>query len=111
MNIQSQSDQSIEKEIGQRIKALRLRKNISQQALATSACTHRNVIGSLGKGKGSTLGTLIAVLRELDALGELKSFIPEIEVSPIEILKTQGKQRKRATGSKPDQEADEASEW
>ena len=111
MDIQILSDQAIEKEIGQRIKALRLRKNISQQALATSACTHRNVIGSLENGKGSTLGTLIAVLRELGALGELKSFIPEIEISPIEILKTEGKQRKRATGRKPGQGADEASEW
>ncbi len=111
MDIQSLSDQVIEKEIGQRMKALRLRKNISQQALAEAACTHRNVIGSLENGKGSTLGTLIAVLRELDALGELESFIPEIEISPIEMLKTQGKQRKRATGSKSDKETNEASEW
>lgn len=111
MGIQSQSDQSIEKEIGQRIKALRLRKNISQQALAASACTHRNVIGSLENGKGSTLSTLIAVLRELDALGELESFIPGIEISPIEMLKSQGKQRKRATGRKSDKETHEASEW
>ena len=110
MDMQSLSDQVIEKEIGQRIRALRLRKNISQQALATAACTHRNVIGALENGKGSTLSTLIGVLRELDALTELDSFIPEVTVSPIEMLKTQGKQRKRASTGKPDKGA-EASEW
>jgi len=110
MDIQSLSDQAIEKEIGQRIKALRLRKNISQQVLATAACTHRNVIGALENGKGSTLSTLIAVLRELDALSELDAFIPEIKISPIEILKRQGKQRQRASGEKQEDQA-EASEW
>ena len=110
MDMLNLSDSSIEKEIGRRIKALRLRKNISQQTLATAACTHRNVIGALENGKGSTLSTLIAVLRELDALAELDAFIPEIVISPIEILKTQGKQRKRASAGKPDKET-EASEW
>ena len=85
MDIQSFSDQAIEKEVGRRIKVLRLRKNISQQALATAACTHRNVIGALENGKGSTLSTLIGVLRELDALTQLDSFIPEINISIITI--------------------------
>jgi len=110
MDIQNLSDQAIEKEIGQRLKALRLRKNISQQALASAACTHRNVISSLENGKGSTLGTLIAVLRELDSLTELDSFIPEIAISPIELLKTQGKQRKRASGGRQGDQP-ETSEW
>jgi len=110
MDIHALSDQAIEKEIGQRIKALRLKKNVSQQSLAEAACTHRNVIGSLENGKGSTLGTLIAVLRELDALGELDTFIPEVEVSPIEVLKTQGKQRQRASGGKLVKDGGE-SEW
>jgi len=64
----------------------------------------------LENGRGSTLGTLIAVLRELDALHELDAFIPEVEVSPIEVLKTQGKQRKRASGGKSDKGAG-APEW
>jgi len=108
--MQSLSDQMIEKEIGQRIRALRLRKNISQQALATAACTHRNVIGALENGKGSTLSTLIGVLRELDALTELDSFIPEVTVSPIEILKAQGKKRQRASTGKSDKKGRD-SEW
>jgi len=110
MGICDLSDHAIEQEIGRRIKALRLRQNISQQTLASAACTHRNVISSLENGKGSTLGTLIAVLRELDALAELDAFIPEVELSPIEILKRQGKQRQRASGAKPD-EQDVLSEW
>jgi len=110
MDLITLSDQAIEKEIGQRIKALRLRKNISQQNLAKAACTHRNVIGALENGKGSTLSTLIAVLRELDALSELDAFIPDVEVSPIEMLKSQGKKRQRASGGKQGEEAGD-SEW
>ena len=45
------------------------------------------------------MSTLIAVLRELGALDHLSSFLPEIPVSPLLLLKSQGKERKRASRS------------
>ncbi|MDE1943502.1 MAG: helix-turn-helix transcriptional regulator [Betaproteobacteria bacterium] len=93
------ADAEIERELGSRIKALRLRKNLTQDELAARALLHRNAISTLESGKGSRMSTLIAVLRELGALDHLSSFLPEIPVSPLMLLKNQGKVRKRATRS------------
>ena len=98
MNFQLMSDPAIEKEIGNRFKALRLRKNMTQAELARRACMHRNAVSALETGKGSHLSTMIALLRELGAVGNLDSLIPEImTISPMQIVKMQGKIRQRAS--------------
>lgn len=98
MEFQVMSDPAIEKEIGNRFKALRLRKNMTQAELARRACMHRNAVSALETGKGSHLSTMIALLRELGAIGNLNSFLPEtMTISPIQIVEMQGKIRKRAS--------------
>ncbi|EXF58008.1 hypothetical protein J502_0927 [Acinetobacter sp. 1294596] len=42
---------------------------------------------------------LIAILRALEMLDEINSFLPEPPLSPIELLKLRGKIRKRASGN------------
>jgi len=93
------SDKGIEEELGHRIKALRLRKNITQKELAEASTLSLNAIKSLESGRGK-LSTIIAVLRELEALDHLDSFIPEISISPIQLAEMQGKVRKRASGER-----------
>lgn len=90
------SDKNLAAIIGSRLKALRLRKNISQQELAQSVLLSLNSIKALEQGKGK-ISSLIAVLRALGALAELDQFIPDISVSPIQLAKMQGKKRQRAT--------------
>ena len=99
MDFYSLSDKGIEEELGGRIKSLRLRKNMTQQALADATLLSLNAIKSLESGRGK-LSTLIAVLRQLGALDNLDSFIPEISVSPMQLAKMQGKQRERASGKR-----------
>ena len=69
------SDKSIEKELGHRLRALRLQKNITQQQLAAITTLSLNTIKSLESGRGK-LSSLIAVLRELGVLEQLDHFIP-----------------------------------
>ena len=99
MDFYSLSDKAVEDELGNRIKALRLRKNITQKELAEAATLSLNAIKSLESGRGK-LSTLIAVLRELGALDHLNSFIPEPSISPIQLAKMQGKERERASGER-----------
>lgn len=99
MDFYSLSDKAVEEELGNRIKALRLRKNITQKDLAEAATLSLNAIKSLESGRGK-LSTLIAVLRELGALDHLTSFIPEPSISPIQLAKMQGKERERASGER-----------
>ncbi len=90
------SDSAILTELGDRLRALRLRKNITQQELAEKAMLSLNSIKSLELGKGK-ISTLIAVLRELRALDTLDSFIPDLKISPVQLAKLQGRKRLRAS--------------
>jgi transcriptional regulator with XRE-family HTH domain len=99
MDFYALSDKGIEEELGRRIKALRLRKNITQKELAEATTLSLNTIKSLESGRGK-LASLIAVLRELGALDQLDSFIPDTSISPMQIAKMQGKVRERASGER-----------
>jgi len=110
MDFYSLSDKYIEQELGGRLKALRLQKNITQKALSEATTLSLNSIKSLEAGRAK-LSTLIAVLRELEALEHLNDFIPEISISPMQLSKMQGHARKRASGERLKPQAEDESEW
>ena len=99
MNTYSMTDAAICREIGARLRQLRLRRNITQQQLADAAAVSLNVIKRMENGQGK-LASLVAVLRELDGLDNLEHFIPAPEISPLQLARQQGKQRQRATGKR-----------
>ena len=95
------SDSTILKELGERLRKLRLRKNITQEDLAERTLLSVGTIKSLEAGKGK-LSTLVAVLRELGALDQLDQFIPPLTISPIKMAEANLKSshsRVRATGT------------
>lgn len=110
MDFYSMTDKAIGAEIGGRLKALRLRRNLTQQQVAEAAAVSLNVVKTLEGGKGK-LSSLIAVLRELEALDGLDQFLKEEQISPLQLAKQQGKKRKRATGSRSKNKAVDQSEW
>ncbi len=110
MDLYSLSDKGVQAELGNRIRALRLRKNVTQNALAAATTLSINAIKSLEAGKGK-LSTLIAVLRELGALEQLDSFIPEPPISPVQLAKLQGRRRERASGRRLKENSDGTSGW
>ena len=110
MDFYALSDKGIEEEIGHRIKALRLRKNITQKELAEATTLSLNAIKALESGRAK-LSTLITVLRELEALEALDSFIPDIAISPMQLAKMKGKTRKRASGVRGKDESKDDPEW
>jgi len=95
------SDSTILKELGERLRALRLRKNITQEGLAERTLLSVGTIKSLETGKGK-LSTLVAVLRELGALDQLDQFLPPVTISPIKMAEASSKsssKRERASGA------------
>ncbi|MFN1835450.1 helix-turn-helix domain-containing protein [Balneola sp. MJW-20] len=112
MEFSALSDQAILKQIGKRIRRKRLQQNITQEAMAENAGLSRITISNLEQGKSSSLRTLIQVLRVLGQLDDLEAFIPEPGVSPMEMLKNEGKKRKRASSSVThDRVEDETEDW
>ena len=79
------SDSAILEALGARIRDLRLRKNITQEALAERTLLAVGTIKSLEAGKAK-LSTLVAVLRELGALDQLDQFIPPVTISPLKMV-------------------------
>ncbi|WP_455221326.1 helix-turn-helix domain-containing protein [Kaarinaea lacus] len=110
MDFYTLSDKAIEEALGERFRALRLRKNITQQELADATLLSLNTIKALESGSGK-LSTIIAVLRELGALDQLDNFIPETQVSPLQLAKMQGKVRERASGKRSKEQSGDDSEW
>jgi putative transcriptional regulator len=95
------SDTAILKELGVRLRKLRLRKNITQEDLAERTLLSVGTIKSLETGKGK-LSTLVAVLRELGTLDQLDQFIPPVTISPIKMAEASSKSssnRERASGA------------
>jgi transcriptional regulator with XRE-family HTH domain len=93
------SDRSIAQLLGRRLKALRLRKNRSQEELAAATTLSVSTIKALETGRGK-LENFIAMLRELDSLDALDGFIPEPAASPLELAKRRAKERRRAAGGR-----------
>jgi putative transcriptional regulator len=101
------TDKAIQAEIGERFKHLRLDKNITLELLASRTLISVNTLKALEKGRAK-LETMIIVLRELGVLQELNNFIAPIEISPIQLIKMQGKKRRRA---RPAKKRTEQTEW
>jgi len=111
MDLYSMTDKAILAEIGSRIKALRLRKNLTQSQLSKATALNIKTIKSLESGRRGKLLTLIGVLRELDSLDAIDSFIPEVPISPLQLAKQKGKKRQRASGKISKDSSQGASEW
>lgn len=93
------SDHVVAAALGRRLRALRLRKNRTQEVVAERTALSVRTIQSLEAGRGK-LENLIAVLRDLGALEALEAFLPEPSESPMAAIARQPRARRRATGSR-----------
>jgi putative transcriptional regulator len=91
------SDNEIIRDIGKRLKALRLRKNITQESLSKKTGLNRVTISKIERGQKTSLFSLIQILRGLDELQRLDSIIPGETFSPLQLARLQSMQRKRAS--------------
>ena len=82
-------------EIGKRLKTYRLKKRLSQQELANQAGVSLFSVAKIEKGKSVTISVLLPVMRVLRLLDNFELLIPEVGISPIEMLKLKGKAPKR----------------
>jgi transcriptional regulator with XRE-family HTH domain len=97
MNTYGISDRAILREIGRRLKRKRLEKNLSQQRLAELAGLNRTTIGEAERGTPFGVLTLVQILRALNALEAIDSFLPDPGISPLQLAKMKGKERRRAS--------------
>ncbi|MEA4841147.1 MAG: helix-turn-helix transcriptional regulator [Bacteroidales bacterium] len=90
------SDAALIAELGKRIKSYRLRKKFTQQEIADRAGVSVFTVAQVEKGSAVSFATIIAILRVLRLIENLEMLLPEIKISPIEMLKLKGKTPKRS---------------
>jgi transcriptional regulator with XRE-family HTH domain len=94
------TDESVAKELGERLARTRLERNLTQAALADQAGISKRTLERLESGAPSThLSALVRVCRALSLMDRLDALIPPPVPSPIQQLKLEGRKRKRASSS------------
>ena len=83
-----------EAELGRQLRSLRLRQDLDQRTLAERAGVALNVVKHLEAGNGSTLSSLIRVLRALGRADWLGSLAPAVSISPMQMLKSKPARRR-----------------
>jgi transcriptional regulator with XRE-family HTH domain len=91
----SHTVEELEAEIGLQIKTLRLKQNIDQATLASRAGCSLSALKNLESGNGSTLRTVIPVVRALGREDWLRNVAPMATISPLSLPKA-GHTRQRA---------------
>lgn len=86
----------MEARLGDRLRALRLERNLDQATLAGRAGVGINALKRLETGGGSTLKTLVGVLRALNRQEWLNTIAPVATINPLTVPRA-GTERQRAT--------------
>lgn len=82
--------------IGEKLKALRLSRNLDQKTLAERAGISVRALRGLESGQGSTLKTLVYVLRALGRQDWLNTMSPVATINPLMITR-EAQPRQRAS--------------
>ena len=96
------TDAIILAKIGERLRTLRLKQNITQESLGESANVSLSVVKKVEKGEIRSFDVLLRLLRTLGKLDVLSPLVEEEQLSPSEyyelMQKTDTRKRKRASG-------------
>ena len=88
--------------LGERLRWLRLNRNLDQRTTAEKAGISEKALRNLEGGHGSTVETLLRVLKALDHLQGIEMLAPEISVNPLDLLRqTKAPQRVRRASKQP----------
>lgn len=98
------TDQAVLEHIGERVRQLRLRKNITQSELARDSGVGKSTIERIEKGHSAQLTSLIRILRSFGKLENLLELIPDQTASPMEMLLKEKPAKYRASKTKKEQQ-------
>jgi len=95
------TDEAILRELGRRLTAARLGRNLTQAVLAEQAGISKRTLERLESGEGATLlSTFTRVCRALGLVDGFEALVPDSIPSPLAELRLQGRTRRRASGKK-----------
>lgn len=81
-----QTIDELQRDLGERLRRLRLSRNLDQLETAARAQVSEKALRNLEAGQGSNVHTLLSVLKALDALDALNALAPRTAISPLAML-------------------------
>jgi len=93
--ITAESSHELEERLGERLRELRLLKNLDQVSLAEHAGLSLNAVKHLESGQGARVASLIKVLRALGRSDWLDTLAPVVSISPMQMLKADSRPPRR----------------
>lgn len=75
-------------DLGQRIRRLRLQRNLDQRTTAEKAGVAEKSVRNLEAGRGSSVETLLRTLKALDSLEGIDMLAPEPSINPLALLRS-----------------------
>ncbi len=106
MDVYTLTDDAIMRQIGSKLKELRIIKGMKQTELSQASGVSVFTISAVENGKSTSLLTIIQILRALENLDYLNQFFQQQEMSPIAYAKLmeKNKRKERVKTSKPKSE-------
>lgn len=112
MDVYALTNDAIMRQIGSKLKELRIEKNMKQAELSDASGVSVFTISSVENGKASSLLTIVQLLRALEHLDYLDLFFQEETISPIAYAKLlKNNKRKQRVKSSAEHLKNEDSEW
>ena len=104
------SNEQVLKELGERVRAIRIDMPLTQAELAQRAGVSLRTVANLEAGRDVKLDSLLSVLRALGLLANVELLVPEPLVRPLALLDTPAR-RRRATSPKKRSTPHEGWKW
>jgi len=94
------SPNELQAALGKQLQELRIAKNLDQLTTASKAGISEKSLRNLEAGRGSSVQTLVRVLKALDSLDGLRLLAPKPSISPLALLRSSQLVRRRVRHSK-----------
>ena len=98
-NVSFKSIGDLQVSLGEQLQGLRLAKNLDQRTTAEKAGISEKALRNLEAGRGSTVESLLRVLKALDSLKGIELLAPTPTVNPLSLLRD-AKARQRVRHSR-----------
>ena len=98
-NVSFKSIGDLQVSLGEQLRGLRLAKNLDQRTTAEKAGISEKALRNLEAGRGSTVESLLRVLKALDSLKGIELLAPKPTVNPLSLLRD-AKPRQRVRHSR-----------
>lgn len=89
------TDQAILRELGERLQRRRIDAAWTQARLAEEAGVSKRTVERMESGESTDILMLLRVLRALQLVAALDGLVPELPQSPLALLRSRGRVRKR----------------